>query len=104
MLGLIKKIFGGPSVNYKKLLNDGAIIIDVRTNGEFNLGHIPGSSNYPLDSIHSKIAEIQKLRKPVITVCRSGARSGVAKNILKKAGVEAFNGGPWDSLKNKISL
>jgi rhodanese-related sulfurtransferase len=38
----------------------------------------------------------------VITVCRSGSRSGMAKSILKSAGIEVYNGGPWNVLKSKI--
>lgn len=83
MLSLLKKIFGGTSVNYKELVNQGAVIVDVRTKSEYNTGHITGSKNMPLDSIRTKINELKKLNKPVITVCRSGARSGMAKGILK---------------------
>mgnify|MGYP002075642001 CR=1 FL=1 len=103
MLGFLKKLFGGSSVNYNELVNNGAIIIDVRSAGEYKSGHISGSKNYPLDIIRTKVTELKKLNKPVITVCRSGARSGVAKGILKSAGIEAYNGGAWDSLKNKIA-
>lgn len=103
MLGFLKKIFGGPSVNYKELVSNGAIIVDVRSPGEYKAGHIPGSKNFPLDNIRSKVAELKKINKPVITVCRSGARSGMAKSILQSAGIEVYNGGPWTSLKNKIA-
>jgi rhodanese-related sulfurtransferase len=103
MLGIIKKLFGGSSVNYKELVTKGAVIIDVRTPSEYKAGHIQGSKNYPLDSIRTKVADLKKINKPVITVCRSGARSGMAKNILKSAGIEVYNGGPWTSLKSKIA-
>ncbi|HNR17843.1 MAG TPA: rhodanese-like domain-containing protein [Chitinophagaceae bacterium] len=103
MLGFLKKIFGGTSVNYKELVSNGAIIVDVRSPGEYKAGHIPGSKNFPLDNIRSKVAELKKINKPVITVCRSGARSGMAKSILQSAGIEVYNGGPWTSLKNKIA-
>jgi phage shock protein E len=103
MLALLKKIFGGSSVNYKELVNNGAVIIDVRSPGEYKDGHINGSKNFPLDTIRSKVNELKKLGKPVITVCRSGTRSGFAKNILKSAGMEVYNGGAWISLKNKIA-
>ena len=102
MLAFLKKIFGGTTVNYKELVSNGAIIVDVRTSGEFKAGHIPGSKNFPLDNIRTKVAELKKLNKPVITVCRSGARSGMAKGILKSAGIEVYNGGAWTSLKSKI--
>ena len=102
MLGFLKKLFGGASVNYKELVTNGAIIVDVRSASEYKAGHIPGSKNFPLDSIQTKIAELKKLNKPVITVCRSGTRSGMAKGILKSAGIEVYNGGPWTSLKSKL--
>ena len=102
MLAFLKKIFGGTTINYKELVSNGAIIVDVRTSGEFKAGHIPGSKNFPLDNIRTKVADLKKLNKPVITVCRSGARSGMAKGILKSAGIEVYNGGAWTSLKSKI--
>ncbi len=83
MLAFLKKIFGGTTITYKELVTNGAIIVDVRTSGEFKAGHIPGSKNFPLDNIRTKVADLKKLNKPVITVCRSGARSGMAKGILK---------------------
>lgn len=103
MLKFLKKLLSGNSINYKELVNNGAVIIDVRSIAEFKSGHISGSKNYPLDSIRAKVAELKKLNKPVITVCRSGARSGVAKGILKSAGIEVYNGGAWNSLKSKIA-
>ncbi|MBK8140976.1 MAG: rhodanese-like domain-containing protein [Chitinophagaceae bacterium] len=84
------------------MVSNGAIIVDVRTSAEFKAGHIPGSKNFPLDNIRTKVADLKKLNKPVITVCRSGARSGMAKGILKSAGIEVYNGGAWTSLKSKI--
>jgi rhodanese-related sulfurtransferase len=103
MIQLLKKLFGRNPVNYKELVKKGALVIDVRTASEYKAGHVPGSKNYPLDSLKGKVAELKKLNKPVITVCRSGARSGMAKRILGSAGIEAYNGGPWITLKNKIA-
>ena len=103
MIGFLKKLFAGSSVNFKELVSKGAVIIDVRSPGEYKTGHVQGSKNYPLDNIRSKVADIKKMSKPVITVCRSGSRSGIAKGILKSAGIEVYNGGAWTSLKNKIA-
>jgi phage shock protein E len=101
MFGLFKNLFGAPT-DYKSLVKNGAIIVDVRTSGEFGSGHIKGSINIPVDSIKSKVADLKKKGKPVITVCRSGARSGMAKGILSNAGIEVYNGGPWNSLQSKL--
>lgn len=103
MITFLKKLFGGTTANFKELVNKGAVIVDVRSTGEYSAGHIPGSINYPLETIRSKVTGFKKLNKPVITVCRSGARSGQAMGILKSAGLEVYNGGPWTSLKNKIA-
>lgn len=102
MLGFLKKIFGGSSVNFKELVSNAAVIIDVRSPGEYKDGHINGSLNFPLDNIRSKVDELKKSGKPVITVCRTGTRSSMATGILKSAGIEVYNGGAWINLKNKI--
>ena len=101
MLGLFKKLLG-PSVDYKEIYTNGATIIDVRTKGEFSGGHITGSVNIPLDSVSSNIEEIRKMGQPIITCCASGMRSGSAKSMLKSKGIEAYNGGGWASLNQKI--
>lgn len=103
MFSFIKKLFG-PSTDLKQILADGAIVLDVRTKSEFDAGHIQGSKHIPLDSLRPKLDQIKKLNKPVITVCRSGNRSAMAKTILKNNGIEVYNGGGWLNLKNKYSL
>ena len=94
MLGFIKKLFG-PGVDLSEKMSDGAIILDLRSSGEYAGGHVKGSKNIPLDKISGKIETIKKWNKPVITCCASGMRSGSASIILKKNGVEAYNAGPW---------
>ena len=103
MLQILKQLFGfGPKVNYSELMQQGAVIIDVRTKGEFQSGHIKGSINIPLNTIGANLNKIKK-DKPVITCCASGMRSASAKNLLKSKGYAAvYNGGPWMSLQNKI--
>ncbi len=103
MLNLFKNMFSSaPEVNYADLVKNGAIIVDVRTPGEFRSGHIKGSINIPLDDIRSKTEELKKKNKVVITCCRSGNRSGMAKSMLQSAGIECYNGGPWNVLDNQI--
>jgi len=64
-------------------------IVDVRELDEFNgpLGHVPGALLLPLGSLSEKISSVKK-EKPIVTVCRSGARSAQATVILGKAGFE----------------
>lgn len=102
MVGFLRKIFG-PSADFNALVKEhGAIILDVRTSQEFNSGHIKGAINIPLQSIDQQVEKIRKYNKPIITCCRSGARSGVAASQLKSKGIEAYNGGSWNSLSNSI--
>lgn len=92
MFGLFKK------TDYKKLLADGAVIIDVRSKGEYSGGAVPGSENIPLGNLAGRMKQIKSLQVPVITVCASGMRSGAAKGQLKAAGIEAYNGGAWTKM------
>lgn len=102
-MSLFQKLFSSaPATDYAALIKGGALIVDVRTPGEFNSGHIKGSVNIPLDTIAEKVSELKNRNQVLITVCRSGNRSGSAKSILEKAGIEVYNGGAWDSLQNKI--
>lgn len=103
MIDFLKKILGlGAKVNLKEKVQNGAVILDVRTKNEYQGGHIKGSINIPLQELQSKLAKLSK-DKPIITCCASGMRSASAKNILKSNGFnEVYNGGGWMSLKNKI--
>jgi rhodanese-related sulfurtransferase len=102
MLGFIKKLFG-PGVDLAEKVSEGAIILDVRSPGEFAGGHAKGSKNIPLDKISGKMNTIKKWNKPVITCCASGMRSGSAATILKRNGIDAYNGGPWQKANKLVS-
>ena len=65
----------------------GAVIIDTRTPEEFSSGHIDGAVNIPYDRILESIeTHVPHKSDPVIVYCRSGKRSGMAKNTLDKSG------------------
>ncbi len=103
IMGLLSMLgLGGKSESVKEFMDKGAVIIDVRTPGEFQGGHIKGSKNIPLDNIFSKVNEIKRIEKPVIVCCRTGMRSGQAASILKNSGIAVMNGGGWSSLESKL--
>jgi phage shock protein E len=103
IMGLLSMLgLGGKSESIQDFVTKSAIIIDVRTVGEFREGHIKGSKNIPLDTINARVAEIKNLNKPVIVCCRSGMRSAQAASVLKSAGIEVINGGGWQSLEGKL--
>ena len=92
----------GGSDKVGEYLEKGAVVIDVRTVAEFNDGHAEGVKNIVLDTIENHIDKIKAFKKPVITCCRSGARSGNAESILKGHGIDCINGGPWQNVAKHI--
>lgn len=74
--------------------NPSTVIVDVRSPWEFEMEHIPGAKNIPLEEVMYKTAEIKNLNTAVVLYCRSGNRSGMAVSILKQNGItEVYNGG-----------
>lgn len=104
MMEALKNLLGfGPAVDYRELVKQGAVILDVRTKGEFSSGHIKGSINIPVNQLTSHLSQLKDKSKPIITCCASGMRSGSAKNLLKSNGyTNVHNGGGWTSLQQKI--
>ena len=98
----IKKRFFD-NTDYKTMLSNGGIIIDVRSEGEFYSGHIENSLNIPLGELSSKMDQFKDKNQPIITCCASGMRSvGAAKILSAKGYTNVVNGGGWSSLKRKI--
>lgn len=99
MLKALKKMLGmGPSVDLGELIKNGAIILDVRTKAEYQMGHVKGSINIPLDQLTSNLNKLDK-NKPIITCCASGMRSGSAKGVLQNRGfTQVYNGGSWQNV------
>lgn len=93
-------LFGGGNkeASIEEYLNDGAVVIDVRSAGEYSSGHVNGSKNIVLDTIPGNVAKIKAMNKKIIAVCRSGARSGQATSFLSEQGIDVLNGGPWQNV------
>jgi rhodanese-related sulfurtransferase len=72
----------------KSLAAAGAKVVDVRTAEEFASGHVPGAINIPYDQIARRASEIGPPSTPVVLYCRTGRRSGIAVEALRKAGYE----------------
>jgi rhodanese-related sulfurtransferase len=81
-----------------ELKKQGALLVDVRSAGEFASGNAPGTINIPLPELGNRLAEIPK-SAPVVLCCASGTRSGMAKLLLKKNGYpQVYNVGTWGKL------
>jgi phage shock protein E len=87
--------------DYRKLVNEGAMVIDVRSPTEFAQGHIAQSRNIPLGDLQAALPQL--MGKTVIAVCASGMRSGNACAQMKRAGITCYNGGSWGSLNRQLS-
>ena len=90
----------------KELMQKDAIILDVRTEEEYDLGTIPGSINIPHTDIRSKLASIPKDR-PIIVFCAIGVRGYLAERMLRQLGYdEVYNltGGykTWHAVANEL--
>jgi rhodanese-related sulfurtransferase len=77
-------------------------ILDVRTGGEFDTVHIPGSYNVPLDTLGEHVHDLADVEHPVVLICKSGARAGQAHSKLSGAGkqhLHILEGGmdAWES-------
>jgi rhodanese-related sulfurtransferase len=103
MFESILRLFTKEKTDYAQLVKEGAIILDVRSKGEYAGRHIKGSINIPVEQLGSNLHKLKSKSKPVITYCESGMRSSVAKNILKSNGyTEVYNGGSINRLQNKL--
>jgi phage shock protein E len=67
----------------------GATVLDVRSAGEFESGHVPGALNIPHDQVAARAAEVGAKGKPVLVYCRSGKRSALAVAELVRQGFTA---------------
>ena len=101
MFDFIRKLFKAKP-DLVKLVQEGALIVDVRTKSEYQAAHVEGSVNIPLSDIRREVRSLKQLNKPVISVCRSGNRSGMAKSILTSADIEVYNGSAWADLKKQL--
>ena len=98
----VKNVSGEEAVKLIRETKD-LIVLDVRSKGEYQTGHINASKLMPANEIASRIAELEKFRgKPILVHCASGGRSPKAVNVLLKNkfgpiyhmnhGLSSFNG------------
>ena len=80
----VKNVSGKEAANLIKENKD-LVVLDVRTKGEYQTGHINGSKLMPVNEISSRINELEKFRsKPILVHCASGGRSPRAVSVLLK--------------------
>jgi rhodanese-related sulfurtransferase len=102
-MGILDFLFGNPKEKIQDYLKRGAIILDVRTEREYQSGAIKNARNIPLDRLRNHINELRKLDKPIIVYCASGVRSGKAVKFLNLNNIDAINGGGLNNLNSIIT-
>lgn len=113
-MGIFNRLFGSRATiedvdiqaTAAALDQSGIQVIDCRSEREWRSGHLKGSMLMPLDSIGSRMNELDK-ELPVIVVCRSGHRSSIAARQLAEAGfidVKSMKGGlnAWSRSGNPL--
>ena len=74
----------------------GALLLDVRTTGEFAGGHLDGATNIPVEQLANRLSEVAA-QKEIVVYCRSGRRSAVAAELLRAAGHTVIDIGTSDN-------
>ena len=73
-----------------KLINNDAMVLDLRSAESFSRGHIAGARSVPMDELDGHMEKLAKFRnKPVVAVCDAGITSSKAVNALRKSGFES---------------
>ena len=94
MFEKLKSILFPVKPDFKQLVAQGAIILDVRTPKEYASGHIKGSLNIPVQNLSKDKLKKMPIDKHIITCCASGVRSHLAKKTIISYGyTNVYNGG-----------
>jgi rhodanese-related sulfurtransferase len=73
-----------------KLINNDAVVLDMRSAESFSRGHIVGARNVPMDELDGHLEKLARFKsKPVVAVCDAGITSSKAVNTLRSSGFES---------------
>ncbi|MEO7007279.1 MAG: rhodanese-like domain-containing protein [Terrimesophilobacter sp.] len=94
-MGLLGKLFSKPYQSLtvqgaQALLDDGAVLVDVRSNQEWNAGHAPAAQHLVLDTLNEHTSGLRH-GTTIVTICRSGMRSASAARMLAAKGYSVAN-------------
>jgi rhodanese-related sulfurtransferase len=101
-MGIFNFLFEGREKKIKHYLSKGAIILDVRTEREYNMEAIEGAKHIPLNQLREHVSGLKKHNKPFIIYCASGIRSAQATKYLNLEDIDAINGGGMKALKRML--
>ncbi len=89
----------------RKMLEEGAVVIDVRTDREYESSHLDPALHIPLSDIKERIGRaVSEKDKDILLHCRSGSRSFAAKRMLKGMGYSnVYNLGSFRRAKKMVA-
>jgi phage shock protein E len=104
-LFLMKRTSFVAEATAKKLLQEGAVVVDVREPNEFASGHVAGAVNIPLGSLRESLPRRFADKNRVLLLhCLSGTRSGIARKQLLALGyANAFNLGSYSRAQRIVA-
>jgi phage shock protein E len=89
-----RSVLSADSEKVKEMIQQGALVVDVRTPAEYQSGHFQGAINIPIDQVEKRLSEFGSKEKPIVVYCASGGRSGSAKSYLQSMGfTDVINAG-----------
>lgn len=71
----------------RRLIDGGAMLVDVRDPSEFAMGSLPGATNIPLGSLRNEVAKLRAANRSIVLFCQSGGRSKLALALLTQSGL-----------------
>lgn len=84
------------------LSQQGTLVIDVRTPGEYNAGHFDNSINMPLNELPARLDELKQIEN-IVVCCASGIRSQKAFQLLAQNNIDCCDGGSWLNLNTYLN-
>ena len=100
----IAEASGAETMDPKQMIANGACVLDVRNQDEWDAGHLAVAKLVPADQVPAKLADIEQWAggkdKPIVIHCRGGGRAGRVRTVLLAAGfTNVTNGGGYNALK-----
>jgi len=86
-----------------KAVENGALIIDVRTNKEYKQRHIANAINIPIEELSRSVSRVPKNRV-IVVYCQSGSRSSAAANILSQKGWEVYDVATQNEYNREVKI
>lgn len=98
------KLSGGDAASAREKIRGGALVLDVRTAGEYEGGHYEGALNIPVQELEKRVNELGDRKRAIVVYCASGARSARAAGILSQSGfTDVINAGGYADVVKGMS-